>query len=84
MAPSRYCHIDHRLAKTDGGAGDIGNRMLLCGPCNGSKAGTKTLTSLFQDNRKEGHCQPGWPRQEYQEMLRHIDAAIDRLKDELK
>ena len=82
MAPSRYFHLDNRLPKTYGGADDIGNRMLLCEPCNGSKTGTKTLTVLFQDNLREGHCQPEWNRQAYQATTRQIDAAIERLKDE--
>ena len=82
--PERFFHLDHRMPKSEGGVNDISNRMLLCSPCNGSKAGTKTLQGLHHDNLKAGHCQPGWDRKALRRMTQHINDSVERLKWELR
>ena len=72
------------MPKSEGGANNISNRMLLCGPCDGSKAGTKTLQGPHQDNLKAGHCQPGWDRKAPRRIPQHINDSVERLKWELR
>ena len=47
-----FMHLDHRRPRTDGGANDITNRVLLCAPCNGRKGAGLTMTGLVTANRK--------------------------------
>ena len=35
-------------------APNFSNRMLLCGPCNGIKSNTLTLSGLRRENRRRG------------------------------
>ena len=72
------------MPKSEGGANDISNRMLLYCPCDGSKADTKTPQGLHQDNLTDGHCQPGWDRNTLRRMHQHINDSVERLKWELR
>lgn len=47
-----FMELDHIQPKSDRGSNDIGNRILLCGPCNRVKGADKTLRGLINDNRK--------------------------------
>ena len=49
-----FMELDHIQPKSDRGSNDIGNRILLCGPCNRVKGADKTLRGLINDNRKSG------------------------------
>ena len=51
---SRYFHLDHITPRADRGRNTIDNRILLCGPCNGVKSNTLTLSGLVRRNKKEG------------------------------
>ena len=53
----RHLQLDHNTPRSDGGANDIYNRVLLCGPCNMLKSNTYTLSGLRNENRKRGHMQ---------------------------
>lgn len=41
-----YLEVDHKLPKSLGGKDAIGNRTLLCSPCNGTKGNRLTLAEL--------------------------------------
>ena len=49
-----YLQLDHNTPRSDGGLNHISNRMLLCGPCNGIKSNTLTLSGLRRENAKRG------------------------------
>ena len=49
-----YLQLDHNTPRSDGGLNHISNRMLLCGPCNGIKSNTLTLSGLRRENRRRG------------------------------
>ena len=51
----RYLELDHNTPRADGGINHITNRVLLCGPCNRTKAHTLTLSGLRKQNRRHGH-----------------------------
>lgn len=51
----RYLQLDHNTPRADGGLNHISNRVLLCGPCNRTKAHTLTLSGLRKQNRRNGH-----------------------------
>ena len=51
----RYLELDHNTPRADGGINHITNRVLLCGPCNRTKAHTLTLSGLRKQNRRNGH-----------------------------
>ena len=51
----RYLELDHNTPRADGGINHIANRVLLCGPCNRTKAHTLTLSGLRKQNRRNGH-----------------------------
>ena len=46
--------LDHIQPKSERGSSAIGNRILLCGPCNREKGARRTLSGLIADNRKSG------------------------------
>ena len=54
--PPRKAHLvnDHRQPRSDDGADEIGNRVLLCHPCNEAKSDTLTLKGLRQQNKRNG------------------------------
>ena len=52
---ARYLELDHNTPRADGGINHISNRILLCGPCNGEKRHTLTLSGLRNQNRKKGY-----------------------------
>ena len=54
MMEMAFMELDHIQPKSDRGSNDIGNRILLCGPCNRVKGAEKTLRGLINDNRKSG------------------------------
>ena len=49
-----YMELDHVLPRADGGANDITNRLLICGPCNGTKGAVLTLSGLRRELKKKG------------------------------
>ena len=53
----RHLQLDHNLPRSDGGANDIHNRVLLCGPCSMLKSNTYTLSGLRNENKKHGYMQ---------------------------
>ena len=54
--PPRKAYLvnDHRHPRSEHGADEIGNRMLLCNPCNEAKSDTLTLKGLRQYNKRNG------------------------------
>ena len=56
VAPTpRYLELDHVRPKSAGGADDIDNRALLCGPCNQDKSAGLTLPALRKANGVKTH-----------------------------
>ena len=51
---SWYMELDHVQPRADGGANDITNRLLICGPCNGTKGAVLTLSGLRIELKKKG------------------------------
>ena len=49
---SPFMQLDHIKPKSEGGADDISNRILLCQPCNGRKSNQFTLLGLLRENKK--------------------------------
>ncbi|MCY3540426.1 MAG: DNA methyltransferase [Gammaproteobacteria bacterium] len=45
-----FMHLDHIRPRSDGGANDISNRILLCAPCNIRKQDDRTMRGLRQEN----------------------------------
>ncbi len=75
-----FMELDHVLPRSDGGANDISNRILLCGPCNRRKSNALTLSGLVRENKKEA-----WM---YDEALaKHANIAArhhaERVRDEM-
>ena len=56
-----FMQLDHISPKSDRGANHILNRILLCGPCNGRKGNTLTLSGLLKENKKKA---VGWMKDE--------------------
>ncbi len=52
-----FMELDHITPKSDRGANDISNRILLCRPCNGRKRNNLTLSGLMRENKKVGWMQ---------------------------
>ena len=50
----RFLEIDHVLPRSDGGADDISNLALLCGPCNRLKSNRYTMSGLRKENKSRG------------------------------
>lgn len=51
---SPFMELDHIQPKSEGGADNITNRIMLCKPCNGYKSDHLTLKGLHADNKKNG------------------------------
>ena len=49
-----YLELDHSRPKSGGGEDHIGNRVLLCSPCNRIKSNKITLSGLHDHNTKAG------------------------------
>ena len=49
-----FMELDHITPRSDRGANDISNRILLCRPCNGRKSANLTLKGLLRENKKIG------------------------------
>ena len=49
-----YMEVDHRIPKSLGGKDAIGNRVLLCAPCNGVKGNKLTLAELRLKRIEDG------------------------------
>ena len=49
-----FMELDHILPRSDDGANDITNRILLCTPCNRKKKNTLTLSGLVKENKRDG------------------------------
>ena len=54
----RYLELDHNTPRADGGINHVSNRILLCSPCNRTKAHRFTLSGLREENRKRGYMAP--------------------------
>ena len=80
MLASRYMELDHIRPRSDGGANDITNRLLLCGPCNGLKRDDLTMRGL----RKE-LWRRGWMVDEARAKLARnaAEECAERVRDEL-
>ena len=52
-----FMQLDHIQPRAEGGANDITNRILLCGPCNGRKSADYTLRGLVRLNGRIGWMQ---------------------------
>ena len=48
-----FMELDHILPKSENGADNLTNRILLCRPCNGWKSNTLTMTGLRRRNNQE-------------------------------
>ena len=48
-----FMQLDHINPRVQGGANDITNRILLCGPCNGRKGADYTLRGLVRRNNRD-------------------------------
>lgn len=60
----RYFVLDHVTPRSYGGSNNIGNRMLLCWPCNRDKSDDKTVGGLHKMNLKAGTMKPGVVRED--------------------
>ena len=49
-----FMQLDHITPRSDRGANDITNRILLCQPCNGKKGDRYTLRGLVRENKRDG------------------------------
>ena len=49
-----FMELDHIQPRSERGANDISNRVLLCGPCNKRKSNKLTLAGLLGENKKAG------------------------------
>ena len=47
-----FLELDHKFPSSDGGEDWIGNRVLLCGPCNRYKSNRLTISGLWHRNRQ--------------------------------
>ena len=52
-----FMQLDHIQPRAEGGANDITNRILLCGPCNRKKGADLTLRGLVRANKRDGWMQ---------------------------
>ncbi|MCY3671258.1 MAG: DNA methyltransferase [Alphaproteobacteria bacterium] len=52
-----FMELDHITPRSDRGANDISNRILLCRPCNGRKNANLTMRGLIRENKKVGWMQ---------------------------
>ena len=68
---SPFMEIDHINPRSQGGANDIKNRILLCGPCNRRKSDGYTLIGLTRANNREG-----WTHNRNQAKLARDSARI--------
>ena len=66
-----FMEIDHINPRAQGGANDITNRILLCGPCNRRKSDGYTLIGLTRANNREG-----WMRDRAKARLAQDSARI--------
>ena len=77
---AEFMELDHVLPRSDGGANDISNRILLCGPCNRRKSNALTLSGLVRENKRDG-----WMHNEG--LARHANIAArahaERVRDEM-
>ena len=69
-----FMQLDHITPKSDRGANDILNRILLCGPCNRRKRDNLTLRGLLRENKKKA---VGWMNDEGRAKLAQ-DSARDK------
>ena len=69
-----FMQLDHITPKSDRGANDILNRILLCGPCNRRKRDTLTLRGLLLENKKRDVA---WMQDEGRALLAQ-DSARDK------
>ena len=60
----RYFVLDHVTPRSYGGSNNIGNRMLLCWPCNRDKSDDKTVGGLHKMNLRAGTMKPGVVRED--------------------
>ncbi len=77
-----FMQLDHIMPRKDGGANDISNRILLCGPCNRRKGSAFTLSGLRKQNRSN-HV--GWMRNgDLAEIAQHnAQERAERVRIEL-
>ena len=77
---SRYMELDHIRPRSDGGANDITNRLLLCGPCNGLKRDDLTMRGLRKELWKRS-----WMVDEARAKLARnaAEECAERVRDEL-
>ena len=62
-----YMEVDHRVPKSRGGRDDLRNRVLLCGPCNGTKGNKLTLAELRRRRLDEGRMEDkSWDEEWYE------------------
>ena len=62
-----YMEVDHRVPRSGQGRDDIRNRVLLCGPCNGTKSNKLTLAELRLRRIEEGRmADKSWTREWYE------------------
>ena len=66
-----FMEIDHINPRSQGGANDITNRILLCSPCNRRKSDGYTLVGLTRANNREG-----WTHDTNQAKLARDSARI--------
>lgn len=64
-----YMEVDHRIPKSLGGKDAIGNRVLLCAPCNGVKGNKLTLAELRLKRIEDGRMlNDAWTMDWYQKV----------------
>ena len=55
-----YLELDHDMPRVSGGANNLENRILLCGPCNRKKGADLTLHGLRKRVKKEARAHKGF------------------------
>ena len=75
-----FMELDHISPRSERGANDISNRILLCRPCNGKKSNTLTLSGLIKKSKKDG-----WMKNEEKAKQASIKTAsrVEEIKFEM-
>ncbi len=70
-----FMQLDHIMPRSDRGANDILNRILLCGPCNLRKGNSLTLAGLLKENRRHD-----WMKHAVRAQIARDDAELCALR----
>lgn len=77
-------HLDHIQPKSDGGAEDLSNRLLLCPKCNHTKKDGRTIKGLWKDNADSGWMldenKARRTRERARECWKRVKLGMDKLE----